>query len=69
MNRLQNLESSLVNLTLQIGLRYHLLIEEYSIKIKYIKDEKNIVTNALSCLNYTLTKSNNSAITEYVFGI
>jgi len=34
-------------------------------KIKYIKGEKNMVTNTLSYLNYTPTKSNNSSLVLY----
>ena len=52
-----------------MGLRWYLLIEEYGIKIKYIKGKKNTVTNILSRLNFTPTKSNHSAINKYVFGM
>ena len=38
-------------------------------KIKYIKGEKNIVTNTLSYVNYIPTKSNNSSLIKYMFSL
>ena len=38
-------------------------------KIKDIKGEKNIVTDNLSHLNYTPTKSNNSSLIKYMFSL
>jgi len=65
----KNLESDLAHLTSQMGLRWRLLIEEFGIKIKYIKGETNTVADALSRLDYTPTKSDNSATVEYVFAM
>jgi len=65
----KNLESDLAHLTSQMGLRWRLLIEEYGIKIIYIKGEKNNAADALSRLNFTPSKSDAFATTEYVFSL
>ena len=53
----KNLESDLARLTSQLGLRWRLLVEEYGIKIKYIKGENDKVADALSRLEFTPYKS------------
>ena len=65
----KNLESDLAHLTSQMGLRWRLLIEEFGITIKYIKGEKNTVADALSRLDFTPTKSDITATTEYIFSM
>ena len=52
-----------------MGLRWQLLIEEFGITIKHIKGEKNTVADALSCLDYTPTKSDISDTVECVFAM
>ena len=65
----KNLESDLAHLTSQMGLRWRLLVEEYGIKIKYIKGENNKVADALSRLDFTPYKSNSNDTVEMLFGL
>ena len=48
-------------------MRWHLLIEEYSLKLTYIKGEKNIVADALSKLEIDSSVSNAPESLEQLF--
>ena len=65
----KNLESELVYLTSEIGLRWRLLIEEFGITIKYIKGVNNTVADALSRLEFASKKSDTSETIDFLFSV
>jgi len=62
----KNLESDVANMTTQRLLRWRLLLEEYNIKMKYIKGITNTVSDALSRLDFTPLKEASLQM-EYMF--
>ena len=65
----KNLESELAYLASQIELRQRLLIEEFGITIKYIKDINNTVADTLSQLEFTPKKSDTLETINFLFSL